>query len=69
MKEMREMEEKILNSFKKKAKEAKDLDLIVSIPEDFDYEHECEVMEKQDNGKVWNVVCTRSGNVKDYYEI
>ena len=60
------MEEKILKSFKKyEGKSVKDLDLIVSIPDDFDYGHECQVMEKKDNGKVWHVTCTKSGNVKD----
>lgn len=60
------MEEKILKSFKRfEGKEVKDLDLIVSLPDDFDETHECEVMERESNGKVWAVICTKIGNVKE----
>jgi len=66
------LEEKILKSFiKYEGKEVKGLDLIVSLIPDCwpDYEgtYSCEVMEKQDNGRVWTCECTRSGNVKDTY--
>ena len=65
------MEEKILKSFiKYMGKEVEGLDLIVSIdPESWEEEHNCVVMEKQDNGKVWDVSCTRNGNVKDAYQV
>ncbi len=63
------MEEKILSSFKQKEKELKDLELIISMSDDFEETHECEILEKKENGRVWNIVCTKSGNVKDYYEM
>lgn len=66
------MEEKILNSFVKKMKgEVNKEDLLVFIPDCFgdDNEYYCEVMEKWDNGKVWEVETTRSCNVKDIYEL
>ena len=60
------MEEKILKQFKRiLGKEVKGLNLIISMPDDFEEEPECVIMEKRDNGKVWDVV----GNIKDYYEL
>lgn len=66
------MEEKILNSFVKKMKgEVKKEDLIVSIPDCFgdDDEYYCEVLEKENNGRVWNVETTRNYNVKTIDEM
>lgn len=65
------IEEKILETFKKKlGAEAKKLNLMVSLdPEAWEEDHYCEVMEKQDNGKVWEVKTTRSGKVIEIYEI
>lgn len=69
------MEEKILKSFTKKmGKEVEGLDLMVVIspdcwPEDLDNIYTCEVMEKQDNGRVWTCECTKNGNIKEIYEI
>ena len=68
------LEEKILASFKKKlGKEVKGLDIMVAFnydcwPDDEGY-YLVEVMERQDNGKVWTCECTKSGNIKDYYEL
>lgn len=60
------MEEIILKSFKKyEGKEVKDLDLMVAIPDNFDEYPTCQVMETKVNGKVWDVVCTKSGRVKE----
>ena len=64
------IEQVILENFKKKMKEeVKDLNLLVSLSEDTfpdDYGiYSCEVMESKDNGKVWNVICTRNGKIKD----
>lgn len=71
---MKELEDKILNSFKKKAgKEVEGLELFVAFSEDnwpdFEGNYLVEVMEQQDNGRVWTCECTRSGNVKRYYEV
>lgn len=68
------LEEKILKSFKKyMGKEVEGLDLIVALTEDcwpdFEGTYSCEVMEKQDNGKVWTCECTKSGNVKETYSL
>ena len=68
------LEEKILVAFNKyMGEEVKGLDLIISICPDCwpDYEgtYSCEVMEKQDNGKVWNVECTKFGKIKDCIEL
>lgn len=65
------MEEKILKSFiKYMGKEVEGLDLIIAIdPENWEEEHTCEVMERQDNGKVWTCECTKNGNIKDVYQI
>jgi hypothetical protein len=68
------LEEKILKSFKKyMGKEVEGLDLIVTLSEDnwpdFEGTYACEVMERQDNGRVWSCECTRNGNVKDTYEL
>lgn len=71
---MIKLEDKILEQFKKKMKdEVKDLELFVALSDDCwpDCEgiYQCEVMENQDNGKVWTCVCTKSGNIKDIYEV
>ena len=65
------LEEKILKSFiKHEGKEVKGLDLMVSIdPENWEEEHACEVMEKQDNGRAWTCECTKNGIVKETYEL
>ena len=66
------LEEKILKSFiKYEGKEVEGLDLIVCwTPDcwpDFENTYSCEVMESQENGKVWEVECTKSGKVKNTY--
>ena len=71
---MKELEEKILKSFiKKEGKEVEELDLVVATCEDEwpDYEgvYHAQVMERQDNGRVWECTCSRNGNVKETYEI
>lgn len=65
------MEQKILEQFKKKMKMEERNDLIISLDcDDFgNYLNTCEVMEKQTNGKVWDVITTRSGNIKSIYEL
>lgn len=64
------MEEKILQSFKKTMKKKiEGLDLLVVIPDNFDEEHECEIMETKSNGKVWTVSCTKNGNIKRIIEL
>lgn len=71
---MKELEEKVLKSFIKcEGKEVESLDLIVCIADDEfpDDEgiYQAQVMERQDNGRVWNCICTRTGNVKETYEL
>lgn len=71
---MTELEKKILESFKKyEGKEVEDLELFVAFNEDCwpDYEghYLVEVMEPQENGRVWTCECTKSGKVKDTYEL
>lgn len=69
-----QLEVKILNLFiKKMGKEVEGLDLFATIvedmwPDDSGY-YECIVMEKQSNGKVWGIECTRTGNIKSIYEV
>ncbi len=66
------MEGKILESFKKYTKEEfKDLDLFVSLPDDFgeDGEYLCSILENCDNGKAFDVTCTKNGKVIDVYEM
>lgn len=68
------LEEKILKSFQKLlGKEVEDLDLFVALVEDcwpdYDGVYSCEVMETKDNGKVWELTCTKSGRIKDYIEL
>jgi hypothetical protein len=71
---VKELEERILKSFKKKlGKEVEGLDIMVAFnydcwPDDEGF-YLAEVMERETNGKVWTCICTRSGNVKDYYEV
>lgn len=71
---MNDLEKKILNSFKKNmGKEVESLDLFVAFnddtwPDDEGY-YLVEVMERQDNGKVWTCQCTKNGIVKDVYEV
>lgn len=69
---MERLEDKILKSFmKKEGKEVEELELFVALVDDCWPDDEgiysCEVMEKQDNGKVWYCECTRNGNVKETY--
>jgi hypothetical protein len=71
---MEKLENTILQSFiKKMGKEVDGLDLIVAFSEDTwpddDNIYQSIVMERQDNGKVWNVECTRNGRVKDIIEL
>lgn len=71
---MNELEKKILESFKKyEGKEVEDLDLFVAVIEDCWPDDEgvysCEVMERQDNGRVWTCECTKNGKVKETYEL
>ena len=68
------LEEKILNSFiKYMGNEVDNLDLFVAYIEDNwpdeDGVYSCEVMEQQDNGRVWTCECTKNGKVKDVYEL
>lgn len=66
------LEEKVLKSFiKYEGKEVEGLELIVAIPDCWgdDDEYYCQVLESKDNGKVWEVTCTRTGNVKGTYLI
>lgn len=68
------LEEKILKSFiKYEGKEVKGLNLMVAwTPDcwpDEEGTYSCEVMETQDNGRVWTCECTKSGNVKETYEL
>ena len=60
------MEQKILESFKKRmGKKVQGLDLLVSLNGDCgDWDNTCEIMETKDNGKVWLVECTKTGNIK-----
>lgn len=67
-----ELEKRILESFEKKTKgEFKDLDLIVSLPDEegWQEEHYCAVMETKDNGRVWDCECTKTGNIKSIWEL
>lgn len=68
------IEEKVLENFKRKMKEkVKDLDLIAVFNEDAwpdeDGNYFIEVLERKDNGRVWTLECTRSGNIKEVYEL
>lgn len=66
------MEQKILESFNKKmGKEVQGLELLVALNTDeYDnWDKTCEVMETKDNGKVWFVECTKTGNVKSIYQL
>lgn len=64
------LEEKILKSFRKyEGKEVEDLELAVALDDGWDDEHTCSVMEAKNNGRVWFVECTKSGNVKETYEL
>lgn len=67
-----ELEQKIFEQFKKMMKdEIEGLDLFPAIEEDSweDGENCCLVMESQDNGKVWECYCTKSGKIKDIIEV
>lgn len=68
------LKDKILEQFKKKMKkEVEELELIVALTEDcwpdFEGTYSCEVMETKDNGKVWECDCTKSGNIKNIWEL
>lgn len=64
------LEEKILKSFKTKRKEFNSLDLIIALDLDlWEEERYCEIMEEKENGKVWEVKTTKTGNVIDFFEI
>lgn len=71
---MKELEAKILKTFKSYEGEAvKGLNLLVATcedewPDDEGIYH-AQVMEPQDNGRVWECVCTRNGKVKETYEL
>lgn len=67
---MRELEAKILKSFQKYIN-TNISNLVVCIGDDWgDYGiYECVVEEKQDNGRVYQVSCTKSGRVKSVYQV
>ena len=60
------IEEKIKEQFIKKIGIN---DIIVSIPDDIEESLSCEVMEKKDNGKVWEVELTKNYNIKSIYDL
>lgn len=67
------LEEKLLQSFiKYMGDEVKGLDLIIAFsPDTFPDDegvYSFIVMEREDNGKVWDCECTRSGKIKDVIE-
>lgn len=70
---MEELEQKILKSFiKYEGKEVEGLDLVVFISPDYwgeDGEYLCDVLESKENGRVWTCECTRSGKIKETYEL
>jgi len=71
---MKNLEQRILETFiKYEGKEVEGLDLGVAFCEDNwpneEGDYLVEVMERQDNGRVWTCQCTRSGKVKDTYEL
>ena len=63
------LEEKILDLFQKK--EGIDTsNLIVSLPDDFDESYSCEIMEQEDNGKVWTIqLNSKLTRIVDIYEL
>ena len=68
------LEEKILANFiKYMGKDVQGLDLFVALIDDCwpDYQgtYSCEVMESKDNGRVWELTCTKSGRIKDCIEL
>lgn len=71
------LEEKILNQFVKIEKEAESLDLIVVLPDNEDKQLEleesgtwsCEVMERTDCGKVWELTLNKRNKITDWIEL
>lgn len=66
------LNEIILDAFKSKmGKEISKLDLIITL--DFDdwgnYMNECEIFENTTNGRTWNVITTKSGKIKNIFEV
>lgn len=70
----KQLEEKIFEQFiKKMGKEVEGLDLFPALEEDSwdddEPENLCLIMEKEDNGRVWECSCTKSGKIKTILEI
>ena len=71
------LEEKILNQFVKIEKDAKNLDLFVALPDDEGKQLEleendtwgCEVLEKADYGKVWELTLNKRNKIIDWIEL
>lgn len=66
------MEEKLLEGFKKKlGKEVEGLDLFVSMnfDENGKWTKDAEILEDIINGRAWFIVCTRTGNIKEIFEL
>ena len=67
---MNKLETKLLNSFLRKEKTAKTLDLIVCIADDeWSEDRGFLIMERQDNGKVWQCWATSKNTIKDFIPI
>ena len=63
------MEEKILKSFKKLMNNKYEGDVLVTLPDDFYEEYECNIMETRPNGRSWLVSCNENGNVQIVIEL
>lgn len=65
------MESKILNEFKKKMKmEARsDLFITMDMGDYGEWLQTCTIMEATPNGKTWDIVCYKTGKIKNIYEM
>lgn len=70
-KNMKNLEKKILEQFKKEMKMEDRNDLIISVDYDYygNFLNECEIMESHDYGKVWQVTTDSTGRIKGIYDM
>lgn len=64
-----ELSNKIMRAFIHRVPKAKNLQLMITFPNNWESELECNIIEKRKRGKVWLVKCFRTGHIKRCFRV